>query len=360
MRPGTGLFPASACLDGALMLRRTPFGRWVRWADLALRGPAGLLALLPPELPFETSGSTGTPVVWWRSRAQLLQEAEHIAALLEPERPDAFVVHAPLRHLYGLLFGALVPALLEKPARYVRATDPLPAGPERPLHVAVPSTWWQLRHSGELTPDRPLTVVHSTGPLPGTAAAVRRALPRLRLYEVHGATETGMIGTRTDGAPDWELAPDVSFAGPAVPGHRAPLSVHSPRLARRDDAPPGQRHVLDDLVEVTGPRSYRLVGRLGGLLKINGRRADLSAVETALRAAVPDVVLRCVLVPDEVRGEWYEVHVDGGETARNAVAAATRALPDWQVPRAVRTAPLTSGPGRTPGPTAPPVEERTP
>ncbi|WP_426361967.1 AMP-binding protein [Streptomyces sp. E-08] len=337
----TGL-SAAACMEDALTLRATPFGHSVEWSDLGIRDDGDLLAALPPRLPFETSGTTGEPVVWWRTREQLVREARHIADLLAAEPADLFVVHAPLRHLYGLLFGCLVPALLGRRAHYARPVDPLPRGAHRPLYVAVPSTWWQLRRSlRELRGYERLTVAHSTAPLPDAAVAVRRAVPRLALLEVHGSTETGMVGTRADGRWDFALAPDVTFAARrevsvAAPSP-VPLAVRSPRIAVRTEGPPAPEHVLDDLVTVTGPRTYRLAGRRGGLIKINGRRAGLADIEAVLRGSVPGADLRCVAVPDPVRGEWYEVLVDGTERERRTVAAAAlRALPAWQAPRAVR------------------------
>ncbi|MFE7511551.1 hypothetical protein ACFU8I_10050, partial [Streptomyces sp. NPDC057540] len=103
------------------------------------------------------------------------------------------------------------------------------------------------------------------------------------------------------------------------------------------DGRPPSEHVLDDLVTVTGPRTYRLAGRREGLVGIDGGTAALSGIETALRRSVPGVGLRCVAVPDPLRGEWYGVLVEGAEHDRRAVAAASlRALPAWQAPRTVR------------------------
>ncbi|NYI06949.1 AMP-binding protein [Allostreptomyces psammosilenae] len=338
---GPGTDPR-ACLEAALTHGRTPLGRSVDWRELGVRDAGDLLALLPPVLPFATSGTTGTPRRWWRTREQLVAEAERLAALLAPARSDAVLVHAPLRHLYGLLLGALVPALLGLPAYYRGAVEPPRPGPHRPLVVAVPSTWSLLKRSlSVLRGYRALTVVHSTGRLPvDSVRRVRRAAPSLALYEVHGSTETGMIAVRTTEDGEFALADDVELTPGLAPGRTVPLSVRGARLARPDGGPPPVDHVLDDLVRVTGPRAYRLVGRAGRIVKIDGRRADLAAVEATLRAAVPGLELACVLVPDPVRGEWYEVRVRGSLEQRRAVVdAAARLLPAWQAPRAVLTEP---------------------
>ncbi|MFB7513151.1 AMP-binding protein [Streptomyces sp. NPDC056144] len=333
------------CLDAVLSDRKTPVGAVVDWSRLRVATPGDLLALLPAEVPFATSGSTGPPTVWLRTREQLVDETVQLARSLAGSEPDALVVHAPLHHLYGMLFGALLPALLGRPAHYAHTVDPLPREAGRLLVVAVPSSWWRFdRAPAELARHERLTVTHSTGPLPEAAHRVRRRHPGVGLFEVHGSTETGMVGWRTDEREDWTLAPDVSLAGslagsPAaapVPGRRTLLAVRSPRLARPAGGDPPAEHLLDDVVETVDARTYRLVGRGGKTVNINGRRADLRAIEATLRTAVPGAAPVCLLVDDPVRGEWYEVHIRGGLQERQAVEdAANLLLPAWQAPRAV-------------------------
>ncbi|MET8946171.1 class I adenylate-forming enzyme family protein [Streptomyces sp. NPDC004542] len=325
------------CLDGVLSAQETPVGAVVDWSRLRVLDPGDLLALLPAEVPFATSGSTGPPAVWLRGRGQLVAETAELARALAGAEPDALVVHAPLHHLYGMLFGALLPTLLGRPAYYTHTTDPLPRSARRLLVVGVPSSWWRFdRAPAELSRYERLTVTHSTGPLPSAAHRVRDRRPELGLFEVHGSTETGMVGRRTHEHDDWTLAPDVSLADPSVPGQQALLAVRSPRLARPAGGDFPSEHVLDDVVETVDARTYRLVGRGGKTVNINGRRADLRAIEATLRTAVPTAAPVCLLVDDPVRGEWYEVRTHGGPPERQAVEeAALRLLPPWQAPRAV-------------------------
>ncbi|MFI6624952.1 AMP-binding protein [Streptomyces sp. NPDC050528] len=328
------------CLEGVLTRQETPVGTTVDWAGLRVVDSTDLLALLPAEVPFATSGSTGSPAVWLRTRDQLVAETVALARALTAAEPDALVVHAPLHHLYGMLFGALLPALLGRPAHYTRTVDPLPRSRGRLLVVAVPSSWWLLeRSAAQLGRYERLVVTHSTGRLPSAARRVRELRPTMGLFEVHGSTETGMVGLREDDRHEWTLAPDVSFAEPPVPGRRELLAVRSPRLARPAGGGFPARHVLDDVVEPTGDRTYRLVGRGGRIVNINGRRADLRAIEESLRAAVPAASPVCLLVDDPVRGEWYEVLTSGDPGAQQAVEeAALRLLPRWQAPRVIRAA----------------------
>ncbi|MFJ9348601.1 hypothetical protein [Streptomyces sp. NPDC101237] len=226
-----------------------------------------------------------------------------LARALAGAEPDALVVHAPLHHLYGMLFGTLLPALLGRPAYYTRTVDPLPRQAGRLLVVAVPSSWWRFdRAAAELARYERVVIAHSTGRLPAAAGRARQRQPGVGLFEVDGSTETGMIGQRTDENGDWTLAPDVSLAGPTVPGRQALLAVRSPRLARPTGGGFPTEHVLDDVVETVDSRTYRLVGPGGKTVNINGRRADLRAIEATLRAAVPTASPVCLLVEDPVRG----------------------------------------------------------
>lgn len=301
---------------------------------------ATALDCLPGELAFTTSGTTGPPVRWWRTRDQLLAEARILADLVTTDDApvDAVVTHAPPRHLYGYLFGELVPALLDAPVRRATVTEPPPAVPGGLLVVAVPSTWWwlarsaaRLRHRGRVT------VVHSTATLPAGAAAVLAELPNVSLCELHGSTETGLVGTRTAPGADWTLAPDVCFAPSmsTVDDDCRPLSIRSPRLARRDGHDTPATHTMDDIVRLTAARHYRLTGARGRLVNIDGRRVDIAALQGALRRRT-GLDASCRMVTDPLRGEWYEVLVPGGDPERQRIRAALdRLLPAGQMPRAV-------------------------
>ena len=90
-------------------------------------GPA-----LPDQLSFATSGTTGRPVTWWRTRDQVLAEAGLLIENLRLRGVDQVLTYAPTDHLYGFLFGSVVPTLLGVPVRPVDTVGPLPAGDGHP------------------------------------------------------------------------------------------------------------------------------------------------------------------------------------------------------------------------------------
>ncbi len=303
---------------------------------------------LPGNIPFVTSGTTGRPVTWWRSRRQVLTEAGLLIDMLGLRDVDQVITYAPREHLYGFLFGSVIPALLDLPVHQVDLAAPLPSSADHPLLVTIPASWWHLGRSDRALArfDR-ITAVHSSALLPPTAGAVVQAQPGLSLTEVHGSTETGMIGTRSYGDGDeWALAADVRFGDDVVVGSECMPRVHSPRLGWRSYAAKPQQMVLSDRVEVTGARRYRLLGRDSRLVKVNGVRVNLEWVELRLRDAVQGTELSCRPVADNVRGEWYDVVVDAGEP-QVAVDACQRLLAHWEMPRrVVRSAEVSEkGPG---------------
>jgi hypothetical protein len=289
--------------------------------------------------------------MWWRTRDQLVAETRLLAEVLAAAESDVIVSQAPSKHLYGYLAGSLMPALTGLPVVSWPVGGSFPAGWRRPLIVAIPATWWGLDHClPTVTACEQVSVMHSTARLPDVARSVCQAVRGLRLTELHGSTETGLVGLRRGGdalsGGAFTLAPDVSFA-PGMPLDRVGrLAVSSQRLAIGDH---GEASTMDDVVQVLSARTYLLMGRTR-LVKVNGRRIDLEVVERQLRSAVPDVPLACEPVPHAIRGEWFDVLVEGPESARRRVDVASRVLSAAHPPRAVRRVPRVSAPRHLPAP----------
>lgn len=264
---------------------------------------------------FDTSGSTGAAVTWLRTEDQVRAEAELIGdRLVGPI--DEVVCYAPPQHLFGRLFGEVLPRLRDVPVQQL-AGDPLTAPRLTPgarvLVVCLPSTWVSLRRlrSG-LARLGSLMLLHGAGPTTPITDEVLRDLPvDHRAIELFGSTETGAVAYRDIGPAwsvrPWHLLPDVTLrtAGPGPDVQR--LRISSPRLARRAGATatPGEL-CTDDAVRVTGPRQFEHLGRMSRLLKVNGRRCNLDHLEQLTQVLLGRPVA-CVPVRDDIRGEHYEL-----------------------------------------------------
>jgi acyl-coenzyme A synthetase/AMP-(fatty) acid ligase len=313
------------------------------------------------EVEFTTSGHTGPPTPWLRTPEQLRAEVELVAdeALGEIDHVVSF---APTEHLFGHLYGDVLPAvrgLTVYQHRYGELSLPrLPPG-SRTLFVCLPSSWLMLRGLiDQITASPGAVALHGTGPTTAATAGVLEALAAkdfadFTAVEIFGSTETGGIATRPIGPREsaWRLLPDVELESSAEEdGFEQPLRVRSPRLARRHDMalrPDSWR--MDDMVRRVDDRHFEFIGRRSRLIKVNGVRCDLGGVEARLRAHHPDLDLVCVPVRDTLRGEHYDLFVaddtpggvdtgiDGGidDTVATVWRDLARRLDPMPVPRTV-------------------------
>lgn len=292
----------------------------------------------PGEMEFATSGHSGDPVRWLRTRAQLEAEAVLVAAELG-DTVEQIVNFAPPAHLYGHLFGRVLPELLGI-APVDLWSDPL-ATPDldqgkRTLFVCLPSSWMVLRSITAVIAALPgAAVLHGAGPTTALAHKVATELNDLagfRAVEVFGSTETGAVAVRDIGRTGpWRLLSDVDVY--SEPQERL-LKVSSGRIGRRADMAEAPRWwELDDVVRLVGDRAFEFVGRASRLIKINGVRCHLDQVEDAVREGLPDVDVVCVAVRDSVRGEHYELfHTDPRGVRTETI---WRQLAGFPIPRAV-------------------------
>ncbi|QEV21934.1 acyl--CoA ligase [Streptomyces alboniger] len=272
------------------------------------------------EIRLDTSGSTGAARPWFRLPHQMEREVELIGAhLVGPV--DRVINYAPPHHLFGALFGQWLPRLADVPVHQAW-TDPFEppsvSRGERVLVVCIPMAWELLRRAWPaLEGAHSIVALHSSATPPHAAhELVRRAAPLLRAHEILGSTETGGIGHRPlapvgSGTDPWRAFPDVTFVRPAdaPAGGAEELVIRGPRLARPEHGsrPPAQ-WATGDLVEFTAPRAFRLIGRSGSLIKVNGIKVHLARVDEQLNSRLPRA--ECVALPlpdDSLAGEGYAV-----------------------------------------------------
>ncbi|PCC67086.1 4-coumarate--CoA ligase, photoactive yellow protein activation family [Nannocystis exedens] len=299
-----------------------------------------------------TSGSTGDHQPCAKTAAQLLGEAQALAATFALQAGEVALATVPPYHLYGLLFGILAP--LAAGAAFARET---------PLHAetvaraarqvgatVLVSTPAHLRgltvlERGDLPP---LSRVFSSGaPLPRATADELLARLGLQVTEVYGSSETGGIGWRRhehvlgdmSTEPAWTPLPGVTVE---VAGEGR-LLLRSPFLA--PDAP--VPYPCEDRVEVDARGGFHLRGRLDGVVKIAGKRVAVAEVEQRLLAlpAVADAAVVAVESPGARGHELVAAVVprEAGREAGELVAELRRALLPWfdpvVVPRRIKLVP---------------------
>lgn len=271
---------------------------------------------LSTETVFSTSGHTGGARRWWRTDQQLEREVDMVAdTLVDPVRTIRQVVSfAPPQHLFGHLFGQILPRRRRLPVfeawRYSPA-EVLAGMEEHALILTVPHAWELLRRAGDHARAlRSAVALHSTAAPPAAAAEVlaRWGPGGFTAHEILGSTETGAIAHRplardADVEAPWTPFADVELLD-GSPDTDRPLRVRSPRLARRDDADaPPEDHDTGDLICNDGRGGFLLRGRASRIVKVNGRRTDLAEIEAGLAGQLPNLEIACVRVTDPLRGE---------------------------------------------------------
>ncbi|MEZ4452433.1 MAG: AMP-binding protein [Nannocystaceae bacterium] len=266
------------------------------------------------------------------------------------DRPTLLATVPPV-HIYGLLFGVLMPLLAG--ARFVRDT---------PFHAETVAATAR-RHAADVLISVPvhlrsLTVleasalprfrrVFSSGaPLPVATAEALIERFGIRVTEVFGSSETGGIAWRVSETcrEPWQPLPGVKVAADPA----GLLLVDSPFLPPSEPRP----YAAGDRIEPGLRGGFHLLGRDDGILKIAGKRVSLAEIEQRLLAlpGVSDGAVAAVTTPGARGHELMAavvVRAGAGEAPRSPAAwaaALRRGLLEWfdpvVVPRRIRVVDL--------------------
>ncbi len=283
-----------------------------------------------------TSGTTGTPMRCPKTAGQLVREAGVLRSMFGIAPGTAILATVPPHHVYGLLFGVLLP--LVSGASFTRETvlhgEPLAALARRDRARVLVSVPAHLRALRSLDPGSmpPLDRVFSSGaPLPRETYDDLAARFGWRVISAYGSSETGGIGYRDHPDAPWTL-----FTGVRIEiGDDERLLVDSPFV----DPAAARPFATGDRVERSGERGFRLLGRVDGVLKIGGTRVSVAELEHRL-LAVPGIEDAAIL-PVEVGGPrgtevWAVVVSKVHRDAQSVRAALLPHLEPVVLPRRVR------------------------
>lgn len=289
--------PDAFCLaDGSTAIDLPVF----RFDEAPASGPAAggdpEMPLIPADrtLAFVfTSGSTGTPLPHRKAWGQMVRNVRAEAAALAwaaGERPQ-LVGTVPPQHMYGIEStvllawqsgGALCGAHPFYPADICAALAEVP----RPrVLVTTPVHLRALLDAGVEVPAIDL-LLSATAPLSAELAARAEARLAAPLQEIYGSTETGQIASRrSTRTRHWTLLPGIELSQRgdrfwASGGHVDPETP------------------LGDLLELAEGGRFLLLGRLGDLVNIAGKRNSLAYLNHQL-LAIDGVADGVFFMPDE-------------------------------------------------------------
>lgn len=265
----------------------------------------------PAQIPAErrvicvhTSGSTGAPTAHYKSfgklRASILRGAQKLWDVTGG--PCAIVGTVPIRHMYGLEFSVLLPALgggilsAQIPFFPADIAASLAAMPAPRLLVITP---FHLRTLLEADVDLPpiAAVLSATAPLQAELAARAEQRFGAPVLEIYGSTETGQLALRQPCRDStWHALPGITLEA---------RDGDAWALADTYDAP----QQLNDRIELLDATSFRLIDRKSNMINVAGKRSSLTFLNQTL------------LGLSGVRDGVFCLHDQGGQTGVERLAA---------------------------------------
>jgi long-chain acyl-CoA synthetase len=288
-----------------------------------------------------TSGSTGAPRALPFTHAQILADGRMICRTMVIGPGDLNLAVIPLGHSYGL--GNLVVPLLSQGTPLVCASALMPhalaadCARWRPtVFPAVPALLRALAASDiAVEAWRSLRLVISAGsPLPAETAQAFFARTGRSPQAFYGTSETGGISFDRGGEATREgRSVGTPLAGVRLRfGRGRRFTVVSAAAGGRGKYSPADHAALNPRGEIV------LLGRTGRMVKIAGRRLDLTELETTLRR-VPGV-RDALAAPHPTRPDELAA-VLATDLSADAVRGALRErLAAWKIPRRILVRPV--------------------
>ncbi|XOV83172.1 MAG: hypothetical protein ACFHXK_20260 [bacterium] len=248
------------------------------WADLVHEYFAGT------HVCFKSSGSLGESSVHEHALQVLRAEAEAHAEYLKAER---VIMLAPLHHIYGFIWGVLLPEILAVP---VLEGTPAVRAVHRDLQagdlIVAPPLWW--KHLAQAVKRFPADVcgITSTAPLPTPVWDDLLTSGLHTLHEIYGASELAGIGCRQHWTKRFELL--APWQGLTACGQR--LVDRAGRISAE----------LPDHLDFAAPRSFSIIKRKDRKVQVAGY--NVSPLDIAARLKTHTLVLDCqvrLMRPDE-------------------------------------------------------------
>jgi acyl-coenzyme A synthetase/AMP-(fatty) acid ligase len=239
-----------------------------------------------------TSGSTGQPKAnlkpWHTLVTSSRMNASEMLADAPRHSPLFALATVPAQHMWGLETSLLLPLfanLCISDARPLFALDVATALQQLPaprLLISTPVHLRALVASGVAMP--PVArLLCATAPLSAELAQTTETCFNGQLIEVYGCSEVGSMARRRTAQSDlWQLFAGLEFA--------KDLSV-----VRGAHLP--QEQPLQDQIETTDGRQFRLLGRNDDMIDIAGKRGSLVEMNKLL-LATPGVLDGVVFMPD--------------------------------------------------------------
>jgi acyl-coenzyme A synthetase/AMP-(fatty) acid ligase len=295
--------PFSICMDDeiqaqgivapsskTILFKETPLSSSLEQDGPVLRNDDDLFCAL------YTSGSVGKPKYVEKTYRNILAELQFLKELLQIREDDVVLVLVPHIHIYGLLFGLLLPAMTGAQIVFTDKLFPrevIQISRKRevnyligaPLHYQV---FLETEiHSMKMSHLK--FAISSGAPLPDSIAHEFLRQTGVTILELYGSTETGGIAYRfweaTKSSPFFQFFPymqkKIAHAGEIVE-----LAIHSPAISSNIfSASSDAWYHTGDFIQFAenSLEKFRIVGRQEQIMKVGGRRIATTQLEEELK-----------------------------------------------------------------------------
>lgn len=285
-----------------------------------------------------TGGSTGSPRIWSKSPRNLLMEAANLAKAFQIEKDDVILATVPPNHIYGLLYSVLLPLVSGAsvsvrtpsfPHEIVQAIDETRAS----VFVSIPAHYRALQAI-----KIPTHCIHrafsSGGALSQADDHAFFQSTGIAVTEIYGSTETGGIAYRQRGAGQKTLRP-FSYVDVRLDGET--LDVRSEFLSDELHMDEHGYFSTTDRVAPAGRDGFEILGRSDGVVKVGGKRVDLSNIRQVILDidGVEDAYIFSVPVTSGRENEI--IGIVAGKVDPDAISKGIKeALPLYALPRRLK------------------------
>jgi acyl-coenzyme A synthetase/AMP-(fatty) acid ligase len=234
-----------------------------------------------------TSGSTGKAKLIPKNDFNLLTELKELEKILEIKEGNVFYFTPPLYHIYGFLFGLLLPLYTnshlmvdyhftpESVAKFVSEH-------EIDFFVSIPA-YYNMFCDLDLVDSFKKCKKLTSSSAPLSIEISKKFFDRgIKIIEVYGSTETGGIAHRTGAESEsWKLFSYVDVIN-TKKGHGTEIEenneliITSPAISTIYDENIGYN--TGDVVEFHDTDNFILLGRNTRFVKIKGKRIDLNYI----------------------------------------------------------------------------------
>ncbi|XDD48321.1 AMP-binding protein [Leptospira sp. WS39.C2] len=288
-----------------------------------------------------TSGSTGVPKIVWKDWNEIQNEVD--VWLQEPytkvmfQETNQVRVHVPLCHLYGLLWGFLIPRALGLP---MIMGDTQSQNKSELWITSAPHLQSIISNKTQL----PKRAIVSGMKFPVPLARELRDLGGISLIEIYGSTETGGMGYRDPLRQNrFQLLNEVEVNFQKE-GETSELCIKSPFVSRKyfsfsenewvlQNLPNHSFYATGDLGEISDLGFY-LLGRKDRIIKHKGKRVSLDRIESEILGLKLEGQFVCVPVFDD-SGDTIGLFTNTKDPIDKIYQTLRNELPDSHLPRVI-------------------------